>query len=289
MSGKKVRVSYRCLHPSCVVFCREGILTMDEEVFQDLLQAAEGDDVFKSPRGSCRLGFSQNFKVEEVESAGTEGAEEASPMRDADYEPSLDSDNPLEILAAEHRKVLEKLEEIEGQLRRRDVEGLWNSTADLENDITLHSAQKEEEVLFPMIKDLLPLAEGLIAMVEEDHREFMTLLFSFRNALVDGDILDGLARSIIVNLRSHIRKEDEEFFYLLERYLDPEMRKRILDGMKKLDEAFVPTEAGDRAAAKHRSTAKARSHFDEAASAARDARLADAASGGGCCHEAPSD
>jgi len=288
MSEKKVRVSYRCLHPSCVVFCREGILTIDEEVFHDLLQAAEGDDVFKSPRGTCRLGFSQHFRAEEVESV-EDGAASSENQQHERHEPSLDSDNPLEILAAEHKKVLEKLEEIEGQLRRRDVEGLWVSTAELENDITLHSVQKEEVVLFPMVKNLLPLAEGLIAMVQEDHREFMTLLFSFRNALVDGDILDGLARSIIVNLRSHIRKEDEEFFYLLDRYIDPETRKRILDGMKTLDEAFVPIEPGDRAEAKHRSTAKARSHFDEAASAARDARLADAASGGGCCHEAPSD
>jgi hemerythrin-like domain-containing protein len=286
MSEKKVRVTYRCLHPSCVVFCREGILTMDEELFNDLLASAEGDDVFRSPRNTCRLGFSQNFKVEGIESI--EG-ERPSAEQVEKHEPSLESDNPLEILAAEHRNVLKKLEEIELQLRRRDVEGLWVSTAELENDITLHSVQKEETVLFPMVKDMLPLAEGLIAMVQEDHREFMTLLFSFRNALVDGDILDGLARSIIVNLRSHIRKEDEEFFYLLDRYIDAETRKRLLDGRKTLDEAFVPTEAGDRAEAKHRSTARERSHFDEAASAARDARLADAASGGGCCHEAPSD
>jgi len=286
MSEKKVRVTYRCLHPSCVVFCREGILTMDEELFNDLLASAEGDDVFRSPRNTCRLGFSQNFKVEGIESVEDEkpAAEQVEK-----HEPSLESDNPLEILAAEHRNVLKKLEEIELQLRRRDVDGLWASTAELENDITLHSVQKEETVLFPMVKDMLPLAEGLIAMVQEDHREFMTLLFSFRNALVDGDILDGLARSIIVNLRSHIRKEDEEFFYLLDRHIDAETRKRILDGMKKLDEAFVPAEVGDRAEAKHRSTARERSHFDEAASAARDARLADAASGGGCCHEAPSD
>ncbi len=286
MSEKKVRVTYRCLHPSCVVFCREGILTMDENVYRELSESVEGENVFRSPKETCRLGFSQNFEAEAVESTEEDAVAVAAVEMN---EPSMESDNPLEILAAEHKKVLEKLEVIERQIRKRDVDGLWDSTNALENDITLHSVQKEEEVLFPIVNNIMPLAEGLIAMVQEDHREFMTLLFSFRNALVDGDILDGLARSIIVNLRSHIRKEDEEFFYLLDRYLDLETRKRILEGMKDMEESFVPVEAGDRAEAKHRSTAKERSEFDEAASAARDARLADAASGGGCCHEAPSE
>ncbi len=283
MTAKKVRVTYKCLHPSCIVFCKEGMLTMDEDVFKGLLAENKEKDVFKSPRGACRMGFSQPFKSEGVENLDENAAAGEAQKQVA----SLDSDNPLEVLVAEHQRVLEKLDEIEEHLKKRDVDGLWVASAALENDIVLHSVQKEEELLFPRVGNLVPLAEGLVTIIQEDHREFMTLLHSFRSALVDGDILDGLARSIIVNLRSHIRKEDDEFFYLLDKHLDHKTKEIILKEMKKMYEAFVPMEAGDRAAARDRSTSKARSHYDEAADAARDARLADAASGGGCCHESP--
>ncbi len=285
MSGKKVRVEYKCLHPSCVVYCREGILTMDEEVFKNLLESSEQEGVFKSPRGTCRMGFSQGFRADNVQTLDSDSAAALNVKREA----SLESDNPLEVLVAEHQKVISRLDEIEAQLKKRDVDALWESSAALENDITLHSVMKEEQLLFPRVHNLLPLAEGLITIVQEDHRELMTLLLSFRSALVDGDILDGLALSIIVNLRNHIRKEDEEFFTLLDENLDLETRKLILTEMKEMDESFIPKEAGSRTEAKDLSTAKARSHYDEMASAARDARLADAESGGGCCHETHQD
>jgi len=281
MSGKKVKVAYKCLHPSCVVYCREGVLTMDEEVFKDLLASSEQKDVFKSPRGACRLGFSQGFKAEGVETLEADTLTNANEKQVA----SLDSDDPLEVLVAEHQRVLSTLDAIEAHLRRRDLDGLWESSSDLENEITLHSVQKEELTLFPRVHNLIPLAEGLIAIVREDHRELMTLLLSFRSALVDGDILDGLARSIIVNLRNHIKKEDDEFFAILDGQLDLETRKIILKEMKELEASFVPKAPGRRTDATELSTKKSRSHYDEMASAARDARLADAESGGGCCHE----
>lgn len=283
MTGKRVRVTYKCLHPSCVVFCKEGMLTMDEELYRDLLLENDEKDVFKSPRGACRMGFSQPFKAEGVETFDDMNSEQEIQKR----EPSLNSDDPLEVLIAEHQRVLDKLNEIEVHLKRRDVDGLWQASADLENDITLHSVHKEEELLFPRVQNLLPLAQGLVTIIQEDHREFMTLLHSFRSALVDGDILDGIARSIIENLRNHIRKEDEEFFDIIDKHLDLKTKEIILKDMKAMDMSFVPSEAGVRTEARDRSTAKARSMHDEAADCARDARLADAASGGGCCHETP--
>lgn len=285
MTGKKVRVTYKCLHPSCVVYCREGILTMDEEIFKDLLAANDQKNVFKSPRGACRLGYSQGFRADNVD---THGVAEASEGREKRM-PSLTSENPLEVLIAEHMKVSATLDEIEECLRKRDLDGLWKATADLENEIVLHSLQKEELLLFPRIHNLIPLAEGLITIVQEDHREFTTLLMSFRGALVDGDILDGLATSIIVNLRNHIKKENDEFFPLLEDHLDLKTRQVIIKEMREMDAAFTPKVPGKRTDAKELSTAKSRYHFDDMASAARDARLADAESGGGCCHETHND
>src|SRR3990170_1228653 len=111
----------------------------------------------------------------------------------------------------------------------------------------------------------------------------MTLLHSFRIALVDGDILDGIGRSIVVNLRSHIRKEDEEFFMLIDRYLDADKRKHILECMKKVEESFEPIKPVSRQEARKMSTKKERNKHDDDAFAAREARQADAGSGGGGC------
>jgi len=254
---------------------------MDEELYNDLLSSCEGEGVFKSPRGACRMGFSQKFQTLAVEEDRDADGEAGADAEDAALDPSED---PVKILVAEHQVILEKLDEIEGHMRRRDCDALWVSTAEIQNEIMLHSVHKEEDVLFPLLHEVLPLADGLITVVKEDHRELMTLLHSFRIALVDGDILDGIGRSIVVNLRSHIRKEDEEFFMLIDRYLDADKRKHILEGMKKVEESFEPIKPVSRQEARKMSTKKERNKHDDDAFAAREARQADAGSGGGCCH-----
>ena len=281
MSRRILEIQYKCMHPSCVVNCREGVLAMDEELYNDLLSSCEGEGVFKSPRGACRMGFSQKFQTLAVEEDRDADGEAGADAEDAALDPSED---PVKILVAEHQVILEKLDEIEGHMRRRDCDALWVSTAEIQNEIMLHSVHKEEDVLFPLLHEVLPLADGLITVVKEDHRELMTLLHSFRIALVDGDILDGIGRSIVVNLRSHIRKEDEEFFMLIDRYLDADKRKHILVGMKKVEESFEPIKPVSRQEARKMSTKKERNKHDDDAFAAREARQADAGSGGGCCH-----
>ena len=277
MSREYLEIKYRCMHPSCVVNCREGVLAMGTELYRELSDACGEPDMFKSPRDACRLGFSQKFKaLSVVKTTGddsTRGEEALGP-----------AEGPIKILMEEHRKVLGKLDEIEGHMRRRDVDALWVATAELENEIMHHSVHKEEEVLFPLLNDILPFAEGLVTVVKEDHRELVTLLHSFRNALVDGDILDGIGLSMLVNLRSHIRKEDEEFFLLIDGSLDGQRRETILEGMRKVDGSFRPMEPGDRKALRERSGREKRMRHDEAAAAAREEAQADASSGGGCCH-----
>ena len=79
---------------------------------------------------------------------------EAGPSKER-----VNKEDPLWMLSDEHQHVLAKLEVIEEQVRKRDIEGLWESTASVENDIILH-AIKEEEVLFPLI-NVFPWARGL--------------------------------------------------------------------------------------------------------------------------------
>ncbi len=288
-----LHIKYKCMHPSCVVNCRDGDIDVEEEYFKELAAAYEGEDVFKSPQGICRMGFPQKFKVVSLEKGSASGELPAPDQVVHETKPNAGStrgagsDDPIEILMAEHKLVLKTLDEIEAQVRRRDVEALWVLTAELINEVTLHSLKKEEEVLFPLIGDLIPFAEGLIAIVKEDHAEFMNLLCSFRLGLEVGDITDGIINSTIVNLRNHIRKENEEFFPLVSSRLDTDIKKRILEGMQKLDESFVPMKTGEISIEKAKQTeaAKKRRLFEDEAAAAREATQADAASGGGCCHE----
>ncbi len=237
---KMLRVKYVCLHPSCQVFCKKGEILVDEEEFSKLSERTDSEDTFRSPADICRMGYAQEFRVVEVNRALDE-EESSGEERTAE-------NDPLKMLSSEHQEVLKRLELIEDQVRRRDIEGLWLSTAHLENDIILHSIKKEEESLFPLVEDRIPMGPALIGIMKEDHREFISILHGFRCGLQDGEILDGPVNSLIANLRHHIKKEDEEFFTLIDDHLEEEDRKTLLKQMQELEDAHIPLEPGDRKA-----------------------------------------
>lgn len=268
MSKQMLEIKYRCMHPSCCVNCREGLIGIDEGLFQDLSSFYEDKELFRSPHGICRLGFSQAFKVITMtkEAEGGQTAAEELPL----------TEDPIAILIEEHRKIISLMESIQNEhLRKRDMDGLWAATAELENHITLHSGLKEEEALFPALRDLLPFGEGLVAIVKEEHREIMSLLHNFRKALEEDNIMDGIIRSMIVSLKSHIRKEDYEFFELINKCLNNSIRKKIVEDMKRVEAVHVPIVAGERRRKKN----EQRDQFDEDILAVRDLVNVD----GGCC------
>lgn len=235
-------IKYECLNPSCQVYCKKGVIVLEESYFKELSEALEGEDIFKSPQGHCRMGFNQSYKAVSVAPASEDdsGETEAAIAKIAK--------DPIKVLMNEHQEVLKKLDILEDQIRRRDVEGLWVTTAAVENDIILHSIKKEEEVLFPFVEDKISMGSRLIGIMDEDHREFISLLHAYRCGLQDGEMLDGLIRSVIVNLRNHICKEDEEFFLLVYDNVDVVDMERMYDDMKKIEDNHVSFEAGDRKA-----------------------------------------
>jgi len=280
MSAQALEIKYKCKHPSCIVNCREGVVEIGEELYNELSQAYEEDGLFRSPKGFCRMGFAQPLKAEEVKRLSEEDQSSLGASSDSE----LDRDNPVAILKAEHQEVLRILDSMEGQLKKRELEKLWASISELEYRLDKHSMNKEEKVLFPILKDLMPLGEGLVGIVQEDHLEVLNLLFSFRDALADGDIFDGIINSVVTNLQSHIRKEDEEFFELVEKTLDPESRAKVLEGMRKIDETYPEFKVPDRHehAAKARESREKRKEIDEQILAVKD--LVNVNSDGGCCH-----
>lgn len=282
MSDQILEIKYKCLHPSCIVNCREGLIDLDPETFKELSDAVPEEGRFRSPRGFCRMGFSQTLRADEVRTLDPTQLQESDEGAG-----SLDTNDPVAVLMHEHQEVIGLMDLIETQLRKRDLEALWQTSAKLEDELILHSIKKEEQVLFPILKDLLPLGEGLVAIVKEDHIEVMNLLHAFRDGLADGDIFDGIINSVITNLKSHIRKEDEEFFDLVGKSLDEEARKTVLEGMKEIVENHPPLNVMSRAeyAEKNITNAEQREYLNAQIAAVKDLVNVNADGGCGCSGE----
>ncbi len=241
MSKHEIKVKYKCLHPSCQVFCKRGELTLEKSQFDELLTAFDEEEKFRSPREVCKLGFAQPFKAVSVVEVSTEDA--VIPEKDSGNGVAID---PIELLMKEHQEVLKELEIVEDQVRTRDIDALWESTAVLQNSIILHSIKKEEEVLFPFVLKKASQEVTFLQIIHEDHKEFLSLLHSFRAGLHDNEILDGIVNSLIVNLRNHIRKEDDEFFKMIDWHFTAEDRNSLVEQMNEVDNEFVPEKVRDR-------------------------------------------
>ncbi len=276
MPREMIEIRYSCLHPSCNVNCREGLVAVEESQFQELNAKHPEPDVFKSPKGACRLGFSQRFKALSIEKTAYKENEELIKVLVA--KPDCCSKDPIAILMAEHKKIRRTLELIEDQVRRRDIDALWASTIELGNQMTLHSVKKEEEVLFPATTGLVTFGESLVSIIKEEHREVMSLLHNFRETLRDGVIMDGIIDSMMVSLRGHIRKEDSEFFEILNRSLDEVIKGKIVDDMVQIEKDFVPMQVYPRTEKTEEERAL-RQQFEEDIAAVRDISNL----GGGCC------
>ncbi|MBI5327326.1 MAG: hemerythrin domain-containing protein [Deltaproteobacteria bacterium] len=259
MSEKELTIKYKCLHPSCVVYCKEGELSLPESLFTQLSSFYEGERIFKSPKDACRMGFSQPFEVLAISERDENLAEQEQITQPTKDGPGSAAD-PISALIAEHKKVLEKLERVEEHLVKRDIAGLWVSTAALDNILHLHGGIKEEEILFPALRGLVPFGEGLVACINEDHREIVSLVYTFREALRDGNINDKIIGSAIVALRSHIRKEDNEFFEFVKKYINDEMKQAIMSKMERADKTFVPQESGERLPDEQKAIERAKFH-----------------------------
>lgn len=270
MAERYLEVKYKCLHQSCQIKkCKQGVLHIDESLFNQLSESFEDKKLFKSPRGYCRLGFAQTLQVVDVRDAGIE--DEPQIELSSEEKELKRLTDPMEILKEEHNVVLKKLDLIETMIKRRDLDGLWVTVSEVEDDIALHSLEKEEGILFPMLEKASSLTSGEISIMKEDHRELEALIHSIKDGLREGDILDGVFGSALANLRNHIRKEDEEFFEVIDHCLDAEGKKRLLEEMAKVEKNHVKIEAGERCALvhSHGEPDARREHYNEAVAAAK--------------------
>ena len=107
MAERFLEVKYKCLHQSCQIKkCKQGVLQIDESLFNQLSESFEDKKHFKSPRGYCRLGFAQTLQVVDIKEAG-DGEEQQEELSAEEKEIKRLTD-PMEILKKEHDVVLKK-------------------------------------------------------------------------------------------------------------------------------------------------------------------------------------
>lgn len=58
-----LRVRYRCKHLSCNMDCKEGEVELSEKKLSELKSFFRDDNLFKSPSGLCKIGFTQDFEI----------------------------------------------------------------------------------------------------------------------------------------------------------------------------------------------------------------------------------
>lgn len=143
-----------------------------------------------------------------------------------------------EILEAEHRTVLAKLEAFAAAAERKDLASLRDFLPFFLNDIQSHR-RKEEEVLFPALGKYIGVGQGPIHCMLEEHREEKRMLAEIASALapdsgVPVDRVCSLVDRFVDFLRTHIRKENEVLFPLAESVLSLAEKERIFAGMNKI-------------------------------------------------------
>lgn len=242
MSDKILEIKYACQHSSCVVHCRNGVLYLTEAEYDDLSASYEADRYFKSPKNACRMGYSQKFEALNIDVA----KDEDSVGENSDVPVGADQmRDPIAALISDHIKINDMADKVEALLAKRNIGDLWVATSDLDNMLLLHSGIKEEDILFPALRGLVPFGEGLVACINEDHREIISLIYSFREALRDGTINDKIIGSALVALRSHTRKEDNEFFEFVRKYITEDMKEALMRSLAHAEHTFVPVEPGE--------------------------------------------
>ena len=120
--------------------------------------------------------------------------------------------NCLEELSSDHKKILEKLTELEGVIRDSvvDKDKIEEFLLFTETFAEPHH-HKEEQVLFPALeKKGIPNEGGPIGMMLQEHEIKRGFVKDLKEALADNkdEEMKTAAKSIISLLREHIDKEE---------------------------------------------------------------------------------
>jgi hemerythrin-like domain-containing protein len=134
----------------------------------------------------------------------------------------------VKLLGRQHEQVLAHLAAVETEIADEVETDLADFLMFLQGDVADHFAI-EEEALFPALSAHAHLAQGPLAVMDQEHTTFRQLVLLLSKAVHEGDRAEQRARSrdIVELLREHIAKEDHVLFPLAERVLTPEEQAKV--------------------------------------------------------------
>lgn len=146
------------------------------------------------------------------------------------------SSDPIELLLAEHRTILQVLDEVDRERARLEADGVlrevfWQDLLHFsdEFDGNLHH-QKEEQLLFPALEAAgLSATSGPTAVLRDEHRRTAFWRQRLEHALAARDRLrlTTTAGSFVDLVRAHVLKENQIVFPLARQLLDVATRERL--------------------------------------------------------------
>ncbi|MCX7611192.1 MAG: hemerythrin domain-containing protein [Ignavibacterium sp.] len=115
-----------------------------------------------------------------------------------------------------------------------DVEGKMNYAIETFQSHLIKHFEDEEKILFPISKGKSEECDNLISELSDDHQFFYKNFSSLKPDADLEDLLDNIGH----RLESHIRKEEREFFNLIQNLLSEEDLKVIENKIQKSREDF---------------------------------------------------
>jgi len=164
---------------------------------------------------------------------------------------------PTDLLRAEHRQIEEQLESLSAalhQLARRgpdpDVLDRIESVGRyIDQEMETHH-RKEEEGLFPLLRDHLEAEELNLDGRIADHEDLRIMSGRFKQALDDcrrqrpgpagrfsAQMLKGYGLYIVHLVKEHLLKEDQILFLVADEYLGEEEERRALRHFREIEAA----------------------------------------------------
>ena len=165
--------------------------------------------------------------------------------------------SPTQMLRAEHREIEEQLEVLSSALRQIGDHGPVPEVLDriesvarfIDSEMGVHH-RKEEEGLFPFLKEFLASEDLHLDARIADHEDLKIMSGKFNEALNEcreaeagrkarfaAQMLKGYGLYIVHLVREHLLKEDQILFLVADEYLTGEQETEILERFAAIETA----------------------------------------------------
>lgn len=133
----------------------------------------------------------------------------------------------IELLVSDHREVDQYFHLLE---QAGNGEAASHAAESIVRDLSIH-AVIEEQVLYPMVRQVLPDGDQLADHSLEEHREVKEILAELDGKPVDDPTVRARFRELADSVKHHVAEEEGTLFPRLRQHLDEEKLMRMGDAM----------------------------------------------------------